>query len=161
MVSITADAEKFINDLLEKNQKVGYGIKIYLSGFACSGPQFGMSFQEKAADGDNIDKSAAGFEMYYDDETKKELEECVIEFIDDPNFGTGLTSGTPTSTAAPPAAAVATDSQAGATPQPFFYHQQLSVPCPSSLTLASSPTGSRRGDTRPAWWSSASARTRS
>ena len=43
MVSITADAEKFINDLLEKNQKVGYGIKIYLSGFACSGPQFGMS----------------------------------------------------------------------------------------------------------------------
>ena len=63
MVSITADAEKFINDLLEKNQKVGYGIKIYLSGFACSGPQFGMSFQEKAADGDNIDKSAAGFEM--------------------------------------------------------------------------------------------------
>ena len=58
MVSITADAEKFINDLLEKNQKVGYGIKIYLSGFACSGPQFGMSFQEKAADGDNIDKSA-------------------------------------------------------------------------------------------------------
>ena len=82
MVSITADAEKFINDLLEKNQKVGYGIKIYLSGFACSGPQFGMSFQEKAADGDNIDKSAAG-------------EECVIEFIDDPNFGTGLTIRNP------------------------------------------------------------------
>ena len=27
MVSITPDAEKFINDLLEKNQKVGYGIK--------------------------------------------------------------------------------------------------------------------------------------
>ena len=155
MVSITADAEKFINDLLEKNQKVGYGIKIYLSGFACSGPQFGMSFQEKAADGDNIDKSAAGFEMYYDDETKKELEECVIEFIDDPNFGTGLTIRNPNFNGC------ASDSQAGATPQPFFYHQQLSVPCPSSLTLASSPTGSRRGDTRPAWWSSASARTRS
>ena len=28
MVQITPDAEKFINDLLEKNQKVGYGIKI-------------------------------------------------------------------------------------------------------------------------------------
>ena len=70
MVQITPDAEKFINDLLEKNQKVGYGIKIYLSGFACSGPQFGMSFQEKA-------------------------EECVIEFIDDPNFGTGLTIRNP------------------------------------------------------------------
>lgn len=95
MVQITPDAEKFINDLLEKNQKVGYGIKIYLSGFACSGPQFGMSFQEKAAEGENIDKSAHGFDMFYDDETKKELEECVIEFIDDPNFGTGLTIRNP------------------------------------------------------------------
>ena len=95
MVQITPDAEKFINDLLEKNQKVGYGIKIYLSGFACSGPQFGMSFQEKAAEGENVDKSAHGFDMFYDDETKKELEECVIEFIDDPNFGTGLTIRNP------------------------------------------------------------------
>ena len=75
MVQISPDAEKFINDLLEKNQKVGYGIKIYLSGFACSGPQFGMSFQEKANEGENIDKSANGFDMFYDDETKKELEE--------------------------------------------------------------------------------------
>ena len=33
--------------------------------------------------------------MFYDDETKKELEECVIEFIDDPNFGTGLTIRNP------------------------------------------------------------------
>lgn len=95
MVQITPDAEKFINDLLEKNQKVGYGIKIYLSGFACSGPQFGMSFQEKAAEGENVDKSAHGFDMFYDDETKKELEECVIEFIDDPNFRTGLTIRNP------------------------------------------------------------------
>ena len=83
MVQISPDAEKFINDLLEKNQKVG------------SGPQFGMSFQEKANEGENIDKSANGFDMFYDDETKKELEECVIEFIDDPNFGTGLTIRNP------------------------------------------------------------------
>jgi Uncharacterized conserved protein len=90
MVQITPDAEKFINDLLEKNQKVGYGIKIYLSGFACSGPQFGMSFQEKSVDGDLIDKVAPSFEIYYDSETEKALTECVIEFVDDPNFGEGL-----------------------------------------------------------------------
>ena len=34
MVQIAPEAEKFINDLLEKNNKVGFGIKIYLSGFA-------------------------------------------------------------------------------------------------------------------------------
>ena len=91
MVTITADAVKFINELLEKNQKAGYGIKVYLSGIACSGPQFGMSFQKGAADGDTVDNSASGFEIYYDDETKDALEGCVIEFVDDPNFGTGLT----------------------------------------------------------------------
>ena len=36
MVTITADAEKFIDELLEKNQKTGWGIKVYLSGYACS-----------------------------------------------------------------------------------------------------------------------------
>jgi len=91
MVQITPDAEKFISDLLEKNQKVGYGIKIYLSGIACSGPQFGMSFQEGIADGDIVDSSASGFDIYYDEDTKEALEGCIVEFVDDPNFGTGLT----------------------------------------------------------------------
>lgn len=95
MVKITSDAEKFITELLEKNQKTGYGIKIYLSGFACSGPQFGMSFQENAEEGDKTDKSATGFEMYYNDETEEALKDCVIEFVDDPNFGTGLTIRNP------------------------------------------------------------------
>lgn len=95
MVKIDKEAEKFINDLLEKTNKVGYGIKIYITGFACSGPQFGMSFQKEAQEGDHVDKTAEGFEMYYDDETKESLDECVIEFIDDPNFGTGLTIRNP------------------------------------------------------------------
>ncbi|MDR0523048.1 MAG: iron-sulfur cluster assembly accessory protein [Candidatus Methanoplasma sp.] len=95
MVKITPDAEKFIMDLLDKNQKKGHGIKVYLSGFACSGPQFGMSFQDGAKDGDCVDKTASGFEMYYDSETEKALKDCVIEFIDDPNFGTGLSIRNP------------------------------------------------------------------
>ena len=95
MVTITPEAEKFVADLLEKNQKTGYGIKIYVAGFACSGPQFGMSFQEKEGEGDIVDETAKAFKRFYDEETKKELDECVIEFIDDPNFGTGLTIRNP------------------------------------------------------------------
>jgi len=94
MVTITPDAEKFVSDLLEKNKKNGYGVKIYLAGMACSGPQFGMSFQEKAEEGDTVFK-ANGFSLFYDAETAKELDECLIEFIDDPNFGTGLTIRNP------------------------------------------------------------------
>jgi Fe-S cluster assembly iron-binding protein IscA len=50
-----------------------------------------MSFQKGASDDDVVDNSAPGFEMYYDKETEEALADCVIEFIDDPNFGTGLT----------------------------------------------------------------------
>ena len=91
MVTISPEAVKFIDDLLEKNNKVGYGIRIYLSGFSCSGAQFGMAFQQSAGENEKVDESAGSFKMFYDEETEKELSKCVIEFIDDPNFGTGLT----------------------------------------------------------------------
>ena len=35
-------------------------------------------------------------DMFYDEETKEALAKCAIEFIDDPNFGTGLTIRDPT-----------------------------------------------------------------
>ncbi|NLL94554.1 MAG: iron-sulfur cluster assembly accessory protein [Thermoplasmatales archaeon] len=95
MVSISDDAVKFINDLLEKNGKSGWGIKIYFSGMACSGPQFGMAFQEKAAEGDEVLKMK-GLSFFTDDETKKILAPCEIAFVDDPNFGSGLTITDPT-----------------------------------------------------------------
>jgi len=90
MVQISTEAQGFIENLLDKNQKNGFGIKIELQGFACSGPQFGMSFQEKAGEGEKIDKSASRFDIFYNEDTEKALENCVIEFIDDPNYGSGL-----------------------------------------------------------------------
>ncbi len=95
MVNITPEAEKFIDELMEKNGKVGSGIRIYLSGYACSGPQFGMSFQEGAGEGETTDTTSDIFEIYYDDETAEALKDCVIEFVDDPNFGSGLSISNP------------------------------------------------------------------
>ena len=54
-----------------------------------------MSFQKEAQEGETVDESAKSFKMFYDDETSKALEECVIEFVDDPNFGTGLSIRNP------------------------------------------------------------------
>lgn len=90
MVTVLPEAAKFINDLLEKNGKVGHGVKIYLAGMSCSGPQFGMSFQEGAGEGEETFESD-GFSLFFDEETKEALEGCVIEYVNDPNFGTGLT----------------------------------------------------------------------
>ncbi|HIJ00919.1 MAG: hypothetical protein PWQ88_931 [Candidatus Methanomethylophilaceae archaeon] len=90
MVEITPEAEKFLKELLEQNDKQGQGVKIYLAGMACSGPQFGMKFQAEKEEGDT-EIALDGFSFYFDDETGEALEDCVIKFIDDPQLGTGLT----------------------------------------------------------------------
>ena len=97
MVEITEEAVKFIKDLLETNDKQGYGVKIYLAGMSCSGPQFGMAFQEKKEETD-LAQEADGFSLYFDDEVKVILDQCTVEYIDGPE-GTGLIIHNPNVTA--------------------------------------------------------------
>ncbi|AGN25907.1 HesB/IscA family protein [Candidatus Methanomassiliicoccus intestinalis] len=93
MVKVSAEAIDFIKDLLDKNEKQGYGIRIYLAGMGCSGPQFGMAFQEGAKDGDNTQQEE-GFAFYYDDETKELLDESTVDYIETPS-GSGLVVNNP------------------------------------------------------------------
>ncbi|NLT38009.1 MAG: iron-sulfur cluster assembly accessory protein [Methanomassiliicoccus sp.] len=93
MVTVSTEAIKFINDLLEKNEKKGYGIRIYLAGMGCSGPQFGMAFQEKKNSDDNEEK-VDGFSFYYDGETGEMLEGSTVDYIETPN-GAGLVVNNP------------------------------------------------------------------
>ncbi len=93
MVTVSTEATKFINDLLEKNEKKGYGIRIYLAGMGCSGPQFGMAFQEKKND-DDTEQKVDGFSFFYDGETAEMLEGSTVDYIETPN-GAGLIVNNP------------------------------------------------------------------
>lgn len=93
MVIVSDEAIKFINDLLEKNDKKGYGIRIYLAGMGCGGPQFGMAFQEKKNEDDNEQK-VDGFSFYYDEETQEMLEGSTVDYIETPG-GAGLIVNNP------------------------------------------------------------------
>jgi iron-sulfur cluster assembly accessory protein len=93
MVEVSTEAIKFINDLLEKNNKKGYGIRIYLAGMGCSGPQFGMAFQEKK-NAEDTEQKVDGFAFYYDGETKEMLEGSTVDYIETPS-GSGLIVNNP------------------------------------------------------------------
>jgi iron-sulfur cluster assembly accessory protein len=93
MVEVSSEAIKFINDLLEKNEKKGFGIRIYLAGMGCSGPQFGMAFQEKKNDED-VEQKIDGFSFYYDGETQEMLEGSTVDYIETPS-GAGLIVNNP------------------------------------------------------------------
>lgn len=88
MIEASAEAMKFINDLLAKNQKQGSGVRIYVAGVGCSGPQFGMTFQEKKKEGD-LEQKVDGFSFYYDDESQEFLDGCIIDYVETPQ-GSGL-----------------------------------------------------------------------
>jgi iron-sulfur cluster assembly accessory protein len=88
MVQITPEAIAYINDLIAKNDKQGHGIKIYLSGMGCSGPAFGMAFQQGKKEGE-FEQPSEGFSVYYDGETKEILDACTVDFIETP-YGSGL-----------------------------------------------------------------------
>lgn len=87
-MQVTDEAIKFINELLEKNDRKGQGVRIYMAGMGCSGPQFGMAFQEEKQEGDIEDKRD-GFSFFYDEETKEILSEAIIDFVETPQ-GSGL-----------------------------------------------------------------------
>jgi len=93
MVTVSAEAIKFINDLLEKNDKKGQGIRIYLAGMGCSGPQFGMAFQDGKKEGDS-QQEVDGFSFYYDEETSELLEGSTVDYIETP-AGSGLIVNNP------------------------------------------------------------------
>ncbi len=93
MVDVSAEAVNFIKDLLQKNDKTGYGIRIYLAGMGCSGPQFGMAFQESLKEGDREQK-AEGFSFYFDDEAAEMLEGSTVDYIETP-AGSGLIVNNP------------------------------------------------------------------
>lgn len=87
-MQVSDEAVKFINELLEKNDKKGFGVRIYMAGMGCSGPQFGMAFQEAKNEGD-FENEMDGFSFYYDEETKDLLDEAIIDFVETPQ-GSGL-----------------------------------------------------------------------
>jgi iron-sulfur cluster assembly accessory protein len=93
MVTVTDEASKYIMDLIAKNNKSGFGIRIYLAGMGCSGAQFGMAFQKDPKEGD-IEEKLDGFSVYYDEETKEVLDACTVDFVETP-YGSGLVVNNP------------------------------------------------------------------
>ncbi len=88
MLQVTDEAMNFIKELIEENGKEGHGIRIYLAGMGCSGPQFGMAFQEEKKEED-IENEVNGTPFYYDEETKEYLKEAKIDYVETPQ-GSGL-----------------------------------------------------------------------
>ncbi len=54
MIQLTEKASEKVKELMTSEKKEGYGLRVYVEGGGCSGFQYGMAFEEKANDEDDV-----------------------------------------------------------------------------------------------------------
>jgi iron-sulfur cluster assembly accessory protein len=90
MIQITDEAARELKELLEKEGKLNFGLRILYAGNGCSGPQYSLSLDEKPSHGEEVQESN-GVKMFMNTEVEKTLDGAEIDFINDPLFGKGFT----------------------------------------------------------------------
>jgi iron-sulfur cluster assembly accessory protein len=76
MIAITAKAAEEFKSFSEKEGKNGSGLRLFVAGMGCGGPQYGMAFEETPKEEDIVVESAGvkiyvdkGFESFFDGAT--------------------------------------------------------------------------------------------
>lgn len=81
MIKMTEEAGGKVKTLLEKENKAGYGLRVYVSGGGCQGFQYGMSFEEKANEEDQIFEYY-GVKLMVDPQSSMLLTEAVVDYVE-------------------------------------------------------------------------------
>ncbi len=81
MVTLTEFASQHMKALLSAEEKMGYGLRVYVVGGGCSGFEYGMSFEEKEEEGDNVFEQH-GIRMFVDPYSQPMLEGTEIDYSD-------------------------------------------------------------------------------
>jgi iron-sulfur cluster assembly accessory protein len=82
MFTITEEAASKAKEVLEKEGKADWGLRIFVAGGSCCGPSYGMDLDEKSKDGDEITEKS-GLKVFTDKDTFEKLQGMTIDFIDD------------------------------------------------------------------------------
>ncbi|MBI5253139.1 MAG: iron-sulfur cluster assembly accessory protein [Euryarchaeota archaeon] len=93
MVSITEKAAIELQNILKKENRKGCGLRIFTAGFGCSGPQYGLALEEKAADEDKVTESN-GVKIFLDENMDALLSGAEIDYIET-EYGSGFVINNP------------------------------------------------------------------
>ncbi|MFH1774202.1 MAG: iron-sulfur cluster assembly accessory protein [Methanobacteriota archaeon] len=85
MVIVTEKAAAELRNILEKENKKGCGLRIFMAGFGCSGPQYGLVLEEKATGEDKVTESN-GVRVFLDENMDALLSGAEIDYIESAGF---------------------------------------------------------------------------
>lgn len=81
MVTLTEQAGAKIKNIMETEQKVGYGLRLFAKGGGCQGFQYGMAIEEKANNSDQVFESQ-GIKIFLDSTSAPVLSGSEIDYVD-------------------------------------------------------------------------------
>ncbi|GAB4422729.1 MAG: hypothetical protein Kow002_12190 [Anaerolineales bacterium] len=93
-ITVSPAAAKAVVDLLTEKELEGYALRVYVAGGGCCSVQFGMALDNNFRE---VDKTidAGDIKVVVDDVSMEYLKGASIDYINDPQRGTGFTINSP------------------------------------------------------------------
>jgi len=88
VMTITQEAARAVEELLNERQLEGYGLRVFLSGGGCSGYQYGMALDNNQMETDTVSEQF-GVRLIIDDLSLEYLEGATIDYVTN-EMGTGF-----------------------------------------------------------------------
>ena len=97
-ITISAEAAQAVQNIIKDKKMDGHALRIYVSGSGCSGVQFGMALDDKINETDTA-VEMEGIKIVVDNQSLPYADGVSIEFVDDPEKGTGFMINNPNASA--------------------------------------------------------------
>ncbi|RMF91360.1 MAG: iron-sulfur cluster assembly accessory protein [Methanobacteriota archaeon] len=88
MISITPKAAEEFKAFREKEGKNGAGLRVFLAGMGCGGPQYGMAFEDEKKEGDIV-VEAEGITIYVEKGFESFFNGATIDY-QETEYGSGF-----------------------------------------------------------------------
>ena len=80
MLKISDTAAEKAKEILKAEGKEGWGLRVFVHGSGCCGPNYGMDINEKASEGDEtVEKN--GLKVFVDKEASSSLSNKEIDYV--------------------------------------------------------------------------------
>ena len=96
MINVTPTAASKITELLNEDNKMGAGLRVFVQGGGCSGFQYGLMIEEGGGVGDQVFESN-GVKLFVDPVSVSYLKGAEVDFVDTVTGG-GFTIKNPNAT---------------------------------------------------------------
>lgn len=97
MISITTKAAEEFKSFRDKEGKNSSGLRVFLAGMGCGGPQYGMSFEDAQKDEDIV-LEKEGIKIYLDKGFESFFDGATIDY-QDTEYGSGFLITNPNASA--------------------------------------------------------------